>query len=423
MTSHAAVVARGMGKCCVSGCESIVVSEVNGQFKVGDLIIKEGDIITLDGSTGEVILGQVPTVIPSLSGDFGVVMEWANKFKKLGVRTNADTPKDAKTARGFGAEGIGLCRTEHMFFDTDRIFAVRQMIVADNEDQRRLALAKIFPMQKNDFKELFEIMKGLPVKIRLLDPPLHEFLPKEEADVESIAKEMDISVDKLKEKIEYLHEFNPMMGHRGCRLGVTFPEIFEMQVKAIAEAACELIKSGQNIVPEIMIPLVGEVNEYKYLQSRLVPIIEATIKEFGVTMKYELGTMIEIPRAALTADEIAKEAEFFSFGTNDLTQMTYGFSRDDAGKFLKDYLDKKILTEDPFRSVDQVGVGKLMKMSVELGRSVRPDLHVGICGEQGGDPETIKFCHKIGLNYVSCSPYRVPIAIISAAQAAIENEK
>jgi pyruvate,orthophosphate dikinase len=423
MTSHAAVVARGMGKCCVSGCEGAIVSESTKQFKVGDLVIKEGEIITLDGSTGEVFLGKVPTVIPSLSGDFETIIKWANKYKKLGVRTNADTPKDAKTARDFGAQGIGLCRTEHMFFETDRIFAVRQMIVADTLEQRKAALAKIFPMQKNDFKELFEIMKGLPVKIRLLDPPLHEFLPKEKEDIEALAKEIEIPVEKLQEKIEYLHEFNPMMGHRGCRLGITFPEIFEMQVKAIAEAAAELIKSGSDIVPEIMIPLIGEVNEYKWLKDRLVPVIEAVIKDFGVKMKYEIGTMIEIPRAALTADAIAVEAEFFSFGTNDLTQMTYGFSRDDAGKFLKDYLEKKILTEDPFRSVDQVGVGKLMKMSVELGRSVRPDLHIGICGEQGGDPETIKFCHKIGLNYVSCSPYRVPIAIVAAAQAAVENEK
>ena len=423
MTSHAAVVARGMGKCCVSGCESVIVSESSKQFKVGEVVVKEGDVITLDGSTGEVFLGKVSTVIPSLSGDFGTVMKWANKYKKLGVRTNADTPKDAKTARDFGAEGIGLCRTEHMFFDTDRIFAVRQMIISDTLEQRKAALAKIFPMQKNDFKELFEIMKGLPVKIRLLDPPLHEFLPKDKADVEALAKEMDISVEKLQEKIDSLHEFNPMMGHRGCRLGITFPEIFEMQVKAIAEAAAELIKTGSNIVPEIMIPLVGEFNEFKWLKDRLVPIIEGVIKDFGIKMTYEIGTMIEIPRAALTADTIATEAEFFSFGTNDLTQMTYGFSRDDAGKFLKDYIDKKILVEDPFRSVDQVGVGKLMKMSVELGRSVRPNLHVGICGEQGGDPTTVKFCHGLGLNYVSCSPYRVPIAIIAAAQAAVEEGK
>jgi len=421
MTSHAAVVARGMGKCCVSGCESIIVSELEKKLKIGDLVVTEGEIITLDGSTGEVFLGEIPTVNPELSGDFGTIMKWADKYRKLGVRTNADTPKDAKTAREFGAQGIGLCRTEHMFFETDRIFAVRQMIVADTLEQRQIALAKIFPMQKNDFKQLFEIMIGLPVKIRLLDPPLHEFLPKDEADIANIAQEMDISIEKLKEKIEFLHEFNPMMGHRGCRLGVTFPEIFEMQVRAIACAACELIKKGQNIVPEIMVPLVGELNEMKYLKDKLVPIIEATIKEFGVKMVYEIGTMIEIPRAALIADELAEVSDFFSFGTNDLTQMTYGFSRDDSGKFLKDYLDKKILNDDPFRSVDQQGVGKLMEMTVKLGRSVNPKIHIGICGEQGGDPETIKFCHKIGLDYVSCSPYRVPIARLAAAQAALEN--
>jgi len=424
MTSHAAVVARGMGKCCVSGCDEIVVDEENKELRAqGIAPIHEGDILTLDGSTGEVILGKVPTQLPEMSGDFGILMKWADKYKKLGVRTNADTPKDAKVAREFGAQGIGLCRTEHMFFAEDRIFAVRQMIVADTLEQRQLALAKIFPMQKNDFKQLFEIMKGFPVKIRLLDPPLHEFLPKEEKDVEAIAKEMGIAVDKLREKIEYLHEFNPMMGHRGCRLGITFPEIFEMQVKAIISAAVEVGEQGIAPIPEIMIPLIGEVNELKWLKSRLVPVIEATMKEYGVKLKYELGTMIEIPRAALTADEIAAEADFFSFGTNDLTQMTYGFSRDDAGKFLKDYQEKKILPEDPFKSVDQVGVGKLMKMSIDLGRGVKPGLQVGICGEQGGDPETIYFCHKIGLNYVSCSPYRVPIARLAAARVAVASEK
>jgi len=423
MTSHAAVVARGMGKCCVSGCESIIVSEIEKKFRVADLIIEEGDLVTLDGSTGEVFLGEVPTVNPELSGYFGTIMKWSDKYKKLGVRTNADTPRDAEVARNFGACGIGLCRTEHMFFEADRIFAVRQMIVSETIEQRKTALAKIFPMQKNDFKELFKIMKGYPVKIRLLDPPLHEFLPKEKADIEAIAKEMNISVEKLTEKIEFLHEFNPMMGHRGCRLGVTFPEISEMQVEAIAEAACELIKEGESIVPEIMIPLVGEFNELKWLKDRLVPIIEATIKKHGVKMKYEIGTMIEIPRAALTADTIAAEADFFSFGTNDLTQMTYGFSRDDSGKFLKDYLDKKILPEDPFKTLDTVGVGRLMKMAVDLGRSTKKNLHIGICGEQGGDPATIKFCHQIGLDYVSCSPYRVPIARLAAAQAAIEEEK
>jgi pyruvate, orthophosphate dikinase len=421
MTSHAAVVARGMGKCCVSGCESIIVSEEHKVFKVGELTVKEGDIITLDGSSGEVFLGQVPTVDPTLSGDFGTLMKWANKFRKMGVRTNADTPKDAKVAREFGAEGIGLCRTEHMFFEEDRIFAVRQMIVSETLEQRQEALAKIFPMQKNDFKQLFEIMKGLPVKIRLLDPPLHEFLPREDKDIKALSKEMEISEDKLREKIESLHEFNPMMGHRGCRLAITFPEIAVMQVKAIMAAACELKKEkNMTIVPEIMVPLVGEIEELKWLKSKMVPAIEETIKEYGVKIKYEIGTMIEVPRAALVADEIAKEAEFFSFGTNDLTQMTYGFSRDDAGKFLKDYVREKILKEDPFKSVDQTGVGRLMKMSIELGRKVNKKLNVGICGEQGGDPDTIKFCHKIGLNYVSCSPYRVPIAILAAAQAAVE---
>ena len=423
MTSHAAVVARGMGKCCVSGCETISVSEIEKKFKVGDLIISEGDIITLDGSTGEVFLGEIPTINPKLSGYFGTIMDWSDKYRYLGVRTNADTPHDAQAARNFGAEGIGLCRTEHMFFESDRIFAVRQMIVSETLEQRQAALAKIFPMQKNDFKELFQIMRGLPVKIRLLDPPLHEFLPKTKEDIEALAREMGLSVEKLTEKVEYLHELNPMMGHRGCRLGITFPEIFEMQVKAITEAACELIKSGDSIVPEIMIPLVGEFNEFKWLKDLLVPVIEKVIKQSGVKMRYEIGTMIEIPRAALTADAIATEADFFSFGTNDLTQMTYGFSRDDAGKFLKDYLDKKILPEDPFKTLDTVGVGRLMKMAVDLGRGAKKDLHIGICGEQGGDPDTIKFCHNIGLNYVSCSPFRVPIARLSAAQAAIEEEK
>jgi len=445
MTSHAAVVARGMGKCCVSGAEGVIVLEAGKMFKVGDLIVNEGEVITLDGGTGEVLMGQVPTMAPELSGYFAKIMKWADKYRKLGVRTNADTPKDAKTAREFGAEGIGLCRTEHMFFAEDRIFAVRQMIVADTLEQREAALKKIFPMQKNDFKQLFEIMKGLPVKIRLLDPPLHEFLPKEKKDVEALAKEMKITPEKLQEKVDSLHEFNPMMGHRGCRLGITFPEIFVMQVKAIMTAACEVtlassrakrgdlngiasssrLTSGTprndvSIKPEIMIPLVGDVEELKWLKARLIPAIEETMKEMKVKLEYEVGTMIEIPRAAVTADEIAVEADFFSFGTNDLTQMTYGFSRDDAGKFLKDYIKEKILKEDPFKSVDQTGVGKLMKMTVELGRGAKKHLHIGICGEQGGDPDTVKFCHRIGLNYVSCSPYRVPIARLAAAQAAVE---
>jgi pyruvate,orthophosphate dikinase len=423
MTSHAAVVARGMGKCCVAGAESITVSALEKKFKVADVVVSEGDLITLDGSTGEVFLGEVPTVNPELSGYFATVMSWANKYKKLGVRTNADTPHDAQTARDFGAEGIGLCRTEHMFFEADRVFAVRQMIISDTVEQREAALAKIFPMQKNDFKQLFKIMKGLPVKIRLLDPPLHEFLPHTKKEIEALATEMGISYEKLAAKVDSLHELNPMMGHRGCRLGISYPEISKMQVRAITEAACELIKEGEKVVPEIMIPLIGEVNEMKWLKDQLVPVITETIKKYAVTMDYQIGTMIEIPRAALTADQIATEADFFSFGTNDLTQMSFGFSRDDAGKFLKDYLNKKILPEDPFKTLDTVGVGKLMEMAVKLGRGVNSQLNIGICGEHGGDPATIKFCHKIGLDYVSCSPYRVPVARLSAAQAAIEEGK
>ncbi len=433
MTSHAAVVARGMGKCCVSGCGEMSVDQKMKEFRIvtaaaESLTVKEGDIITLDGSTGEVFLGQVSTMEATLSGDFATLMKWADKTRKLEVRTNADTPKDARVAREFGAQGIGLCRTEHMFFEEDKIFAIRQMIISDTIEQREAALAKIFPMQKKDFKQLFEIMKGLPVKIRLLDPPLHEFVPHEDKDIKALAEEMGISFEKLKEKVESLHEANPMMGHRGCRLGITFPEINQMQVKAIISAACELSKEtaaagALAVKPEIMIPLIADVEELKWLKGKLIPVIEATMKEYGVTLKYEIGTMIEIPRAAVTADEIAAEAEFFSFGTNDLTQMTYGFSRDDAGKFIKDYMKEKILVEDPFKSVDQKGVGKLMKMAVELGRAGNKHLNVGICGEQGGDPETVKFCHRIGLNYVSCSPYRVPIARLAAAQAVVEESK
>ncbi len=424
MTSHAAVVARGMGRCCVSGCEVISVYDKEKVFRVAGIEVKEGDLITLDGSTGEVFLGQVPTVEPKLSGDFGRLMKWADETRKLGVRTNADTQKDAKTAREFGAEGIGLTRTEHMFFEEDRIFAIRQMIISDTIEQREAALAKIFPIQKNDFKQLFKIMAGLPVKIRLLDPPLHEFVPKEDKDIELLATEMKISFEKLKDKIESLHESNPMMGHRGCRLGITYPEIYQMQVRAIISAACELKKDNKiEVVPEIMIPLVGEVEELKWLKSKLIPEIEEVIKNYGVNLKYEIGTMIEIPRAAVTADEIAVEADFFSFGTNDLTQMTYGFSRDDASKFIKDYINEKILVEDPFTSVDQKGVGKLMEMAVKLGRERNKDLNIGICGEQGGDPETVEFCHRIGLDYVSCSPYRVPIARLAAAQAQVKNPR
>jgi len=420
MTSHAAVVARGMGKCCVAGCEALMVSEEMGMFKAGDKEVKEGEIITLDGSSGEVFLGEVPTVEADLSGDYDKLMVWARKYKKMGVRTNADTPKDAQVARDFGAEGIGLCRTEHMFFEEDRIFAVRQMILAETKEQRKIALAKIFPMQKDDFKKLFEIMIGKPVKIRLLDPPLHEFLPKDREDMIALAEEIGIDKDKLIEKVESLHEFNPMMGHRGCRLGISFPEIYEMQVRAIISAAIETNKEkGQSVIPEIMIPLVGVLSEFTWLKERLDKVAEEVMAEAGVKLKYEMGTMIEIPRAALVADKLAKEAEFFSFGTNDLTQMTYGFSRDDAGKFLKDYIDEKIMAEDPFKSLDQEGVGKLMEMTVKLGRQTRKDMSIGICGEQGGDPRTVEFCHRIGLSYVSCSPYRVPIATLAAAQASV----
>ncbi|MCD6225613.1 pyruvate, phosphate dikinase [bacterium] len=423
MTSHAAVVARGMGKCCVVGCEEIAVSEKGGFFQVGDRKISRGEVITLDGSTGEVFLGKVPTVAPSLSGDFATLMSWADKYRRLGVRTNADTPKDAQIARDLGAEGIGLCRTEHMFFEEDRIFAVRQMILAENKEQRQQALAKIFPMQKEDFKQLFEIMKGLPVKIRLLDPPLHEFLPKKEEDFVALAEEMGVSPERVKRKAEELFEFNPMMGHRGCRLGITFPEIYQMQVRAIIEAACELKKEkGMTVEPEIMIPLVGHINELKKVKEFLLPVIEEAMEKQGVKVKFQLGTMIEVPRAAVTAGEIAKEAEFFSFGTNDLTQMTFGFSRDDSGKFIKVYLEEKILPADPFRSIDEGGVGKLMEWTVKEGKKSNPQLEIGICGEQGGDPQTIYFCHRAGLDYVSCSPYRVPVARLAAAQAAIQEE-
>jgi len=422
MTSHAAVVARGMGKCCIVGCSDIKVSEREKVFEVGDLLIKEGEIISLDGSTGEVFLGEVNLVEPELSGDFGLLMSWADEVRKLKVRTNADTPKDAAQARKFGAEGIGLCRTEHMFFEETRIKAVREMILAETKEGREKALAKILPMQKNDFIELFEIMDGLPVTIRYLDPPLHEFLPKEEKDIQEIAKEMDVSVDVLKKKINDLHEFNPMLGHRGCRLGITYPEISEMQSRAVFEAAAELIKSGKKIIPEIMIPLVGNVKEFEHQKGIVDDVAKKVMKEQNVEIEYSVGTMIEVPRAALTADEIAKLAEFFSFGTNDLTQMTCGFSRDDAGKFLNQYVAMGIYERDPFQSLDKVGVGSLMKIAVEKGKKVRENMKMGICGEHGGDPSTIEFCHQIGLTYVSCSPYRVPIARLAAAQAAVKEK-
>jgi pyruvate,orthophosphate dikinase len=421
MTSHAAVVARGMGKCCVAGCGDIKVDYSAESFVAKNgVTVKKGDVITLDGSTGEVMLGEVPTVPVQLTGDFGILMTWVDKFRTLKVRTNADTPHDAKVAREFGAEGIGLCRTEHMFFDAERIAAVREMILSDELEGREQALAKIMPMQKGDFIGLFREMKGLPVTIRLLDPPLHEFLPQDEKDIENLAKTMKVTVNSVKHTIEQLHEFNPMLGHRGCRLGITYPEIYDMQVRAIMEAACELVKNeGFSIVPEIMIPLIATVKELKVLKQNAVKICEEVIAQYGVKLEYLIGTMIELPRAALTADEIAVEAEFFSFGTNDLTQTTFGLSRDDAGKFLPFYVENGILEEDPFVSLDQVGVGKLVKMACELGRAARPGIKLGICGEHGGDPSSVIYCHKIGLDYVSCSPFRVPIARLAAAHAAL----
>ena len=421
MTSHAAVVARGMGKCCVAGCGDIKVDYAGECFTAKNgTVVKRGEIITLDGSSGEVMLGAVPTVPVQLTGDFGTLMAWVDTFRKLKVRTNADTPHDSKVAREFGAEGIGLCRTEHMFFDAERIAAVREMILSEELEGRERALAKIMPMQKGDFIGLFREMKGLPVTIRLLDPPLHEFLPQEDRDIEELAKTMKVTVNSVRYKIETLHEFNPMLGHRGCRLGITFPEIYDMQVRAIMEAACELVKNeGFSIVPEIMIPLISTVSELQLLKQNAVAICEEVIADYGVKVDYLIGTMIELPRAALTADEIAREAEFFSFGTNDLTQTTFGLSRDDAGKFLPFYVDKGILPEDPFVSLDQCGVGKLVKMAGELGRATRPGIKLGICGEHGGDPASVIYCHNIGLDYVSCSPFRVPIARLAAAHAAL----
>jgi pyruvate,orthophosphate dikinase len=421
MTSHAAVVARGMGKCCVAGCGEITVNYGNEQFTARNgVVVKKGDVITLDGSTGEVMLGAVPTVPPQLTGDFGTLMGWVDQYRKLKVRTNADTPHDSKVAREFGAEGIGLCRTEHMFFEADRIMAVREMILAEDLEGRQKALAKILPMQKGDFVGIFREMKGLPVTIRLLDPPLHEFLPQEEKDIEALSKTLGVSTQQLKHKVEFLHEFNPMLGHRGCRLGLTYPEIYDMQVQAIMEAACELVKNeGFCIVPEIMIPLIATVSELKVLRANAVRVCDEVIARYGVKIEYLIGTMIELPRAALTADEIASEAEFFSFGTNDLTQTTFGLSRDDAGKFLPFYVETNLLPEDPFVSLDQTGVGKLVKMACDLGRSTRPQIKLGICGEHGGDPESVIFCHRVGLDYVSCSPFRVPIARLAAAHAAL----
>ena len=424
MTSHAAVVARGMGTCCVSGCGDIKMDEANKKFELAGKTYVEGDYISIDGSTGNIYDGIIPTVDATIAGEFGRIMSWADKYRVLKVRTNADNPTDAKKARELGAEGIGLCRTEHMFFEADRIDAFREMICADTVEGREKALDKIEPMQQGDFEALYEALEGCPVTIRFLDPPLHEFVPTEEEDIKKLADSQGKSVEDIKALIASLHEFNPMMGHRGCRLAVTYPEIAKMQTKAVIKAAINVKKNHPDwtIVPEIMIPLVGEVKELKYVKDVVVKTADEVIAATGSDLKYEVGTMIEIPRAALTADDIAKEAEFFCFGTNDLTQMTYGFSRDDAGKFLNAYYDKKIFENDPFAKLDQVGVGKLMKMAVELGKGVRPTMHCGICGEHGGDPSSIEFCHKIGLDYVSCSPFRVPIARLAAAQAAIANK-
>ena len=424
MTSHAAVVARGMGTCCVSGCGDIKMDEANKKFELAGKTYHEGDFISIDGSTGNIYDGIIPTVDATIAGEFGRIMAWADKYRALKVRTNADTPADAKKARELGAEGIGLCRTEHMFFEPDRIGAFREMICSDTVEEREAALAKIEPMQQADFEALYEALEGCPVTIRFLDPPLHEFVPTEEADIEALAKTQGKSVETIKNIIASLHEFNPMMGHRGCRLAVTYPEIAVMQTKAVIKAAIAVSKRHPDwtIVPEIMIPLIGDIKELKYVKKFVVETADAVIKEAGADLKYEVGTMIEIPRAALTADEIAKEAEFFCFGTNDLTQMTFGFSRDDAGKFLDAYYDAKIFENDPFAKLDQTGVGKLMDMAVKLGKEVRPEMHIGICGEHGGDPSSVEFCHKLGLTYVSCSPFRVPIARLAAAQAAIASK-
>ncbi|MFR4156052.1 MAG: pyruvate, phosphate dikinase [Oscillospiraceae bacterium] len=422
MTSHAAVVARGMGKCCVSGCGDIKMDEENKQFELAGKVYHEGDWLSIDGSTGNIYDGAVPTVDASIGGEFGRVMGWADKYRRLGVRTNADNPHDTAQAVKFGAEGIGLCRTEHMFFEADRIPAIREMICSDTVEQREKALAKLEPMQQGDFEAMYIALEGRPMTVRFLDPPLHEFVPTEEADIELLAKDMGKSVAEIKNIIASLHEFNPMMGHRGCRLAVTFPEIAAMQTRAVIKAALNVNAAHPewHIVPEIMIPLVGEVKELKYVKDVVVKTADEIISSVKSDMKYKVGTMIEIPRAALTADEIAKEADFFSFGTNDLTQMTFGFSRDDAGKFLGAYYDKKIYENDPFAKLDQVGVGKLVKMAATMGRESNPDIHLGICGEHGGDPASVEFCHKVGLDYVSCSPFRVPIARLAAAQAAIK---
>ena len=424
MTSHAAVVARGMGTCCVAGCSSIKVNENNRTLEINGNLLTDNDYISIDGSTGNVYSGEVKTVLPEITGYFATFMGWADEIRKLGVRTNADTPKDTRQAIHFGAEGIGLCRTEHMFFAEDRIAAVREMIVAKSLEQREKALNKILPMQREDFIKMYEELQGKPANIRLLDPPLHEFLPTEEQDIVALAKEMNIKVDDLRNTINDLHEFNPMMGHRGCRLDVSYPEIAKMQTRAIIEAAiCVKKGKGYDVKPEIMIPLVGEIKELKYVKDLIVKEATSIIEESGIDLEYKIGTMIEIPRAAITADEIAKEAEFFSFGTNDLTQMTFGFSRDDAGKFLKDYYDKKIYEQDPFAKLDQKGVGSLIKVTIEKAKSTRPNLKLGVCGEHGGDPSSVEFFHNVGLDYVSCSPFRVPVARLAAAQAQVKNKR
>lgn len=424
MTSHAAVVARGMGTCCVAGCGEIDIDEEEKIFSVKGKTYTEGQYISIDGSTGSIYGEAIKTSSPEISGYFGIFMKWADDIRKLKVRTNADSPKDAKQAVEFGAEGIGLCRTEHMFFEEDRIPKVREMIVAKTTEQRKKALDKLLPVQKQDFIGMYEAMEGRPVTIRFLDPPLHEFLPSEDEDIKALADEMNISFAELKATVAYLHEFNPMMGHRGCRLCVSYPEIAQMQTRAVIEAAIEVKKNkGFNIEPEIMIPLVGELKELKYVKDIVVETADSIIKNKGIDLKYKVGTMIEIPRAALLADEIAKEAEFFSFGTNDLTQLTFGFSRDDASKFLCDYYDKKIFESDPFAKLDQIGVGKLVEMAVKLGKETRPDIHLGLCGEHGGDPSSVEFCHRVGLDYVSCSPFRVPLARLAAAQAQIKNPR
>ncbi|MBR5543018.1 MAG: pyruvate, phosphate dikinase, partial [Oscillospiraceae bacterium] len=424
MTSHAAVVARGMGTCCVSGCGEIKMDEENKKFELAGKTFYEGDFISIDGSTGNIYDGIIPTVDASIAGEFGRIMAWADKYRKLKVRTNADTPRDAKKARELGAEGIGLCRTEHMFFEAGRIEAFREMICSETVEERETALAKILPMQQADFEALFEALEGTPVCIRFLDPPLHEFVPTEEDDIKALAAAQGKSVETIKEIIASLHEFNPMMGHRGCRLAVTYPEIAKMQTAAVIRAAINIQKKHPDwaVKPEIMIPLIGDTKELKYVKKFVVEVADAEIAAAGANLEYEVGTMIEIPRAALTADEVAKEADFFCFGTNDLTQMTYGFSRDDAGKFLSAYYDAKIFENDPFAKLDQTGVGKLMETAIKLAKPANANLHLGICGEHGGDPTSVEFCHKIGLDYVSCSPFRVPIARLAAAQAAISNK-